>query len=754
MGSPSRNCPLRRIVAVLTALLLTPLSGAQTQPVQATTVPLILPGGLLAFDSSGNLYFAETSNHVVRRVTPLGILTTVAGTGTQGFAGDLGAATSAQLDSPLAVALDSTSNLYIADSHNHRIRRVDSLSGTITTVSAQFDLPTAIGFDPSGNLVVADARTHLIQRIDHATGTISTVAGNGTQGFSGDQGAATQASIDSPYGIAFDAAGNLYFSDTHNNRIRRVDHTTGSITSVAGTNLGLPRGLAADASGNLFIVDASNQRIRRIDATTGQITNIAGQGTQAYLGDNGPAVSASLNAPRAVAISPAGLPTIADTANERIRQIDSAANIHTIAGLGTTVAGTLTLTAPAVSQYGTGALTATLIASPATGSITFFDAGQSLGSGALANNAATLSASTFAAAAHRFFATYPGDTLHSPAQSTVLSVTISPAPLSASPAPVSILYGQPVPLLTGALSGVLPQDAGLVTLSLSSLATPTTAPGSYPITASVSGSQAANYTLSQSAAAVLIAKAPSTITLSNTLAAHVASTTSGQPAGTVSLYDAGAFNSNATINANGDATFSSATLSIGTHTLTATYNGDVDFVAATSAPVIATIGPTATADFSLASTGQSAVTVQAGTAAQFSFAVNPLNGSLSSPILLTVSGLPSGATATFNPTYLPPTNTPAAFILTIQTPKTASLVRPGILTFALMVPLGLLLTRRTRRRLVVAAALALTLGCGDRINNSAATAASATYNITVNATATSNAGTTLQHTAGVTLTVR
>ena len=406
----------------------------------------------------------------------------------------------------------------------------------------------------------------------------------------------------------------------------------------------------------------TTQRIRRVDAATGQISTIAGEGTQAYLGDNGPAVAASLNGPRAVAISPAGLPTIADSSNERVRQIDSAANIHTIAGLGTTIAGTLTLTGPAVTLYGTGAVTATLIASPGTGSVTLFDTGQSLGTVALASNAAVFPTSTLGAGAHRLYATYAGDALHSPAQSTVLSVNISPAPLAVAPDPVSMVYGQSVPPLVGTLTGVLQQDAGpRQSCAWQSRQLNCAHPVLIPITASVSGAQAANYTLSQTLAAVTIAKAPSTVTLANTLAAHVATTTSGQPSGNVSLYDGGVFNSTATMNGNGDATFSSTTLSTGTHTLTATYSGDSDFLAATSAPLISSIGPTATADFSLAATGQTAVTVHAGTAAQFSFAVNPLNGSLSSPILLTAAGLPSGATATFTPTYLPPTNTSAAF---------------------------------------------------------------------------------------------
>lgn len=763
MGLPSRIYPLL-------LLLLAPLLPAQMQPVQATTVPLVLPGGL-AYDSVGNLYFAETANHVVRRVSPTGILTTVAGTGVQGYLGDGGVATAALLDSPIAVVLDSATNLYIADSHNHRIRRVDALSGTITTVTSQVGLPTALAFDPSGNLYVADARSHTILRVNLATGATARIAGNGTQGFSGDGGPATGAAIDSPSGIAFDLAGNLYLADTHNHRLRRVDHATGVITSVAGTglaafsgdhgsssgsSLNLPRGLAVDASGNLFIVDANNQRIRRIDAVTGQITTIGGQGTQTFLGDGQAAVAASLNTPRAITISPANLPTIADSANQRIRQIDSAAVIHTIAGLGTTTAGTLKLAGPSVSLYGTGSLIATLATSPATGSVQFFESmganSQSLGVAPLAANAAALSTGSLSTGIHRIFATYPGDTLHSTAQSDLLGLTISAAPAIATPNPVNLQYGQSVPVLTGSLTGILPQDSGRVSLALSTQASPTASPGSYPITASIAGSSAGNYALTQSSAAVTIAKAPSTAGLSNTLAVHVASTTAGVPSGAVSLFDAGLFSQTATLSATGDATFPSTGLSTGTHTLTASYLGDIDFLPSDSAPVVATIGPVAAPDFSLATSGPSGVTVAAGSAAQFSFVTTAQNGALSSPILLTVSGLPAGASASFNPAYLPPGSAPTTFVLTVQTLKTAGLLKRSLIVFALLLPVGLL--ARRRRAIFLSLMLMVTAGCGDRINGRAISAASATYNITVIATATSASGGTIQHTAGVTLTIQ
>ena len=327
---------------------------AQTQ---ATTIPLLLPAAA-AFDTHGNLYFVETGNQVVRKVTPGGIISTVAGNGVQGFSGDGGLATSAELDSPAGLALDAAGDLYIADSHNHRIREVAAATGIIATIAgtgaagfsgdggmataARLDLPTALALDTAGNLYVADTENHRVRRIAAATGAITTVAGNGVEAFAGDNGPASAASIDSPNGLALDSSGNLYIADTHNGRVRMVSAATGLISTVAGAGvvggnvqsfggdngpataagLALPRGLAMDAVGNLYFADSANHRIRRI-SPTGTITTVAGQGTEAFAGDNAPAVSASLDSPRSVAVSPAGLLTLADSDNQRVRQLDA-----------------------------------------------------------------------------------------------------------------------------------------------------------------------------------------------------------------------------------------------------------------------------------------------------------------------------------------------------------------------------------------------------------------------------------------------
>ena len=328
----------------------------------AVEAQLSIPKGV-AVDGLGNLYIADTGNHRIRRVDPSGVITTVAGTGEPGFTLERGSATATQLSSPSGVAVDRSGNLYIADTGNHLVRRVDP-SGIITTIvgtsesgysgddglgiQAQLDSPSGVAVDHAGNLYIADTGNHGIRRVD-STGVITTVAGTGEQDFVKDNGPAVDAWLDSPSGVAVDHVGNLYIADTGNHRIRRVD-ASGTISTVAGTGEGIylyggeggpaveadllhPGGVAVDSAGNLYIADTGNHGIRRVDPS-GTITTIAGTGEGGYSGDGGLAVKAKIWRPSDVAVDELGNLYIADTWNHRIRRVDNSGTISTVAGTG------------------------------------------------------------------------------------------------------------------------------------------------------------------------------------------------------------------------------------------------------------------------------------------------------------------------------------------------------------------------------------------------------------------------------------
>ena len=805
----SNRAPLR--IALL--LFYVTSSLALAAQVSALTVPLVLPSAIV-FDSAGNLYFADTASQVIRKVDTVGHITTIAGTGTQGFSGDAGPATSATLDSPQGLALDSSNNLYIADTHNHRIRKLDLTSGLITTIAGttpgfsgdnasatacQLNLPTALALDQANNLYVADTGNHRIRKIT-ASGLINTIAGNGTQGFSGDAGPGISAAIDSPSGLALDSTNNLYLADTHNHRLRRIDATTGLIATIAGTGtpgfsgdsapgitatLALPHGLTLDASGDLYVADTANHRIRRIDATTGIITTVAGDGTQGFAGDGGPAIAASLDSPSNTAISPSTVLTLADTGNQRIRQLTAApaptTAIQTVAGLGLTTPGALTLAAPSVIAYGTGQLTATLSsATPVTGAITFFDTTSNtttaLGTSALAANIATLPTTNLSVGLHSLTATYAGDPTHGAAQSSTFVLTITPQQLTAAITPVTLLYGELVPGINGILIGVLPQDTANLFAAFTTTATTLSPAGTYPISATLTGPAAGNYAIASPAATITINPAPTLITLSNlgataitgssvNITAYVASTTTGTPTGSVTLLDSDSPISTTLLSATGAAVFTITSITPGQHSFTAFYSGSPNFTPSTSAPQLITVGtgPTANPDFTLTPTGTTTQTVPSGSSASFTFTVQP-QGDMSSPITLAATGLPNLATASFNPPILPPGSPNNTFTLTIATPNAAALEsapnRPSIRWAFLLLPVAPLVLRARRcliaTKLFTLTLLSLTLllsaGCGDRISTANALAPAAkSYTITVTGTATTSMGGVLQHSTTVTL---
>lgn len=294
---------------------------------------------------------------------PGGRIETVAGSGTAGYAGDGGSARSAQLDQPRAAAIDRTGTLFIADTVNHRIRRVEP-TGAIRTVAGtgaagfggdggpgeqgSLNWPQGVALSPDDTrLFIADTSNHRIRAVDLASGIITTVAGSGTPGFGGDGGPATAAALSDPKAVAVTPNQELLIADSGNGRIRRVD-AAGVITTLAGSGVmggggdggpataaefDSPRALAVDGAGNVYVADDNNDRIRRID-TVGVITTVAGSTVRGDEGDGGAAVAAQLNRPRGIAVDAAGNLFIADSMNHRIRMVGTSGVIHTLAGIG------------------------------------------------------------------------------------------------------------------------------------------------------------------------------------------------------------------------------------------------------------------------------------------------------------------------------------------------------------------------------------------------------------------------------------
>jgi len=331
----------------------------------AINAKLNAPFGIV-FDASGNMYFADNGNNVIRKVDAnTGIITTIAGTyypntgSSWYYDGDGGPADSAYLANPFALALDTAGNIYFADNLNNVIRKITASTGIITTVagdgtaglfygfcgdgglatSAQLNNPWGIAVDTAGNIYIADLGFNVIRKVTASTGIINTIIGDGTAAYNGDNGLASNAELNAPNGLTFDKAGNLYISDNGNNVIRKVTASTGKITTVAGNgaagysgNGGLATaaslndpslGVAVDTAGNIYICDDGNNVIRKVTAATGKITTIAGTSILGYSGDGGPATTALLNGPEAVALDAAGNIYIAD-GNNVIRKITEA----------------------------------------------------------------------------------------------------------------------------------------------------------------------------------------------------------------------------------------------------------------------------------------------------------------------------------------------------------------------------------------------------------------------------------------------
>ncbi len=291
-------------------------------------------------------------------------ITTIAGTGIEGYNGDNIAASIAQLYRPAGVTVDNSGNVLIADFMNNRVRRItkdgfiSTIGGTgitgyngdnISATIANLFSPVAIAADQSGNIYIEDGNNNRIRKINNI-GFISTLAGTGIYGYNGDNIQSATAKVNYPTdGIMVDGSGNVYFSDTYNHRVRMINNTNGIITTIAGTGvagyngdgidattaqLNYPYGLALDTAGNIYVADGANNRIRKI-SKSGIISTVAGTGTGGFNADNILAISSNLNSPTGVVVDKANNIFIADSRNSRVRKVDVNGFISTIAGTGT-----------------------------------------------------------------------------------------------------------------------------------------------------------------------------------------------------------------------------------------------------------------------------------------------------------------------------------------------------------------------------------------------------------------------------------
>jgi uncharacterized protein (TIGR03437 family) len=314
--------------------VITTIAGSGTDGGPAATAQLNLPAGV-AVDGAGNLYIGDSSNSVLRAVSH-GTIGTIAGSRVPGGCDcDTGQAAGVNVGDVQGIAVDSASNVYIADGAILRLSQ-----GVVSPLGSQgISINyTGVALDGAGNQYFANRSGNQIQELSN--GVLTTVAGTGVQGFGGDNGPATGAELSSPSGIAVDGAGNVYFADTGNQRVRKI--SGGVITTVAGNGTAgfsgdngpatsaelnleqgslLPAGIAVDTPGNIFIVDSGNQRVRMV--SNGVITTVAGTGSPGYSGDGGPATSAQLYNPSGIAIDTAGKIYISDSSNGRIRALTS-----------------------------------------------------------------------------------------------------------------------------------------------------------------------------------------------------------------------------------------------------------------------------------------------------------------------------------------------------------------------------------------------------------------------------------------------
>jgi hypothetical protein len=762
----------------------------------ATSAQLFAPRGVFV-DVSGNIFIADTFNHRVREVVG-GIIHTIAGNGIGGFAGDGGLATSAELYYPYGVFADSLGNILIADTGNSLLREVTAGSGTIkalagnglanpTTCNTTFDqcigdggpatrgilrYPENVFEDSLGNIFVL-ALVDEIQEIPAGTTNIQTFAGNSASGFGGDGGPAPNAQLSFPVDAVTDKAGNIYIADT--GAVREVFSATGMIQTIAGTGIGgiaslsgdngpattattYPNGLFVDAFGNLFIADGFNE-VREISAGTGTIRSVAGNGIAGYTGDGGPAANAELNYPNSVFVDGAGNIFIADSNNSVIREVvgGPGGNIVTVAGNGT----------PGFSGDG-GPATSAQLAFPsgvyvdAAGNIFIADgnncirevlAGTNIiqtvaGNGRNGYNVenipatmATLNGTTWVY----------GDTLGNIYVPDFINNSIRAFTVGGN---IHTVVGNRVQGFGGdggaAANAELNSPTAIFVTPSGELVITDTSNYRVRIVGPATTGTATNTTISASVNNSVGGQAV-------TFSAAVTSSAGGAPTGAVSFLDNGAQIGTGAVS-NGQAIFSTSSLSVGSHSISAQYSGNSIFAASTSASTNETVNA---AEFGLSPATMPTVAV--GQSVTFALTMFAAPGS-NLTFTMSCSGLPANSSCTFTPNPFapgpPPSGSQVQMTFSTQAPSASLLIwrQPmpmpgffGLLGFGglLTAVVGLFAWRKPKpsRRLAWGTAATVVLaatifGCGGGGSSPGGTLTGGTPKGIANITVTATSGST------------